>query len=227
VRIAVTGGDGFVAGHILSAVRQRGHAPAGPGPVDVVDVVIDVAATGVRAALDEAFARSARLFVFVDLEGRARAEEVVRASGLAFIVVEPAEVWGPGDRLTTEIARLLHRLPFDPVPQGGSILEPVAVADLARAVVLAVEQPDLWNATWSYPGPEALRYGEVVTRVAEAVRPRPRPSLRVPSWALPRRGARAEPPHAPPLPIEAQLAMTVPALRQYLSDGRPPAEQHP
>jgi uncharacterized protein YbjT (DUF2867 family) len=240
-------------------VRQRGHsiAPAA-GPVDVA---IHLAPAGVRTALDDSFARAARLFFFVSVVGasahasrrelavRGRAEELVRASGLPFLVLEPDLMWGPGDVFTNEIAHLLSHLPFDPIPRGGELLEPVAAADVARALVAAIERPDLWNATWTYAGPEALRYGEIVARIAEALHPDHRRTLRVPSWAVragaaleerlagrPRGGrelvdgpadgvVRAEPPRNPRLPVESLLRMTIATLRGYLGDGLGPDEQ--
>jgi len=128
VRVQVTSWQGFVGAHVLAAVRHRGHsiAPAA-GPVDVA---IHLAPAGVRAALDESFARAARLFFLVsaglhhrrqsrasrrELAARGEAEELVRASGLPFLILEPEVMWGPGDVFTNEIAHLMSHLPFDPI----------------------------------------------------------------------------------------------------------------
>src|SRR5215470_11182426 len=114
VRIHVSGSEGFVGAHVLAAIRHRGHAVA--APVGPIDVAMHLAPAGVRAALDEAFARSARLFALVSMVGaharashrelavRGRAEELVRASGLPFVILEPEVMWGPGDVFTNEIA---------------------------------------------------------------------------------------------------------------------------
>src|SRR5262245_56279194 len=121
MRVAVSGGGGFVTAHVEREVRRRGHELA---PVPPMDVVIHVAPQGVRAALDGAWAAGARTFILMSTVGASakarqatraasgRAEELVRASGLRWTALRPEILWGPGDVFTNELARLVRHLPF-------------------------------------------------------------------------------------------------------------------
>src|SRR5205814_7044896 len=86
---------------------------------------------------------------------RLTAEREVRESGLAWTILRPTMIYGaPGDRNLSRLLVLLARarrgraplpvsLPLPlPVPGGGRRLQqPVHVADLAEAVLRAVERP--------------------------------------------------------------------------------------
>jgi uncharacterized protein YbjT (DUF2867 family) len=217
MRIEVRGAGSFLGGFLDAEIRRRGHELA--RPAGELDVVVHRGPEGVRGALDEAFARAARLFLYVAAPAE-DAEERVRAAGLPWVVVRPDVMWGPGDALVTELAGFLRRMPFVPRPSGGPDLAPVAVDDVASALVGLVDAPGLWHGTWSLAGPEELPYAEVVERVAHAVRPEARRHFRMPAWLMPLgRFARAAP--AQPLPFTPRRFMTVDAVRTTLRQGRP------
>ncbi|TAN34476.1 NAD-dependent epimerase/dehydratase family protein [bacterium] len=105
--------------------------------------------------------------------GKARAESVVRESGLKWAIVRPTLVFGPGDILINNIAWLLRRVPIFIVPGlGDHQLQPVAAEDVAEIATWAADQTD--NVTVDAAGPDLLTYTELVERVAIAVRRRPR-----------------------------------------------------
>jgi len=75
--------------------------------------------------------------------GKARAEDVVRESGLAHAIVRPTLVFGPGDILINNIAWLLRNVPVFAIPGLGRYkLQPVAAEDVAEIAVWASQQPD-------------------------------------------------------------------------------------
>jgi uncharacterized protein YbjT (DUF2867 family) len=105
--------------------------------------------------------------------GKARTEEVVRASGLPWAIVRPTLVFGTGDILINNIAWLLRRMPIFIVPGLGTYrVQPVALEDVAEIATWAAEQRD--NVTVDAAGPDIVTYTELVEGVAIAVSRRPR-----------------------------------------------------
>lgn len=100
--------------------------------------------------------------------GKARAERVVRESGLAWAIVRPTLVFGQGDILINNIAWLLRRLPIFGIPGRGDYrLQPVAAEDVAEIATWAAEQND--NVTVDAAGPDIIYFSEMVESIAIAV----------------------------------------------------------
>jgi nucleoside-diphosphate-sugar epimerase len=257
MRILVSGAGGFVGAHVESEVERQGHVLA--SATDAADAVIHLSPARVRAALDEAWARGARSFVLLSTVGAnaeareetraaaGRAEELVQASGLRWAALRPELLWGPGDVFTNELASLLRHLPFVPVARGGVKLAPVHVSDAAAALLWLAQREEAMGRAWSLRGPEELRYGQVIERVALAIFGQHRRRLPFPAWSV-RWGASLEEragrrprlsrelvdwrvgveisARVPPLPgADARRVMSVEALREYLGQELRPEEQ--
>ena len=81
----------------------------------------------------------------------------------------------PGDRNLSRLLTLLHRVPVLPVPGGGRHLQqPVHVADLARAVLAAVERPAAEDVIYDVAGPAPLTFAELLQISARTVGSRAR-----------------------------------------------------
>ena len=134
------------------------------------------------------------------------AERQVRDSGIEFVIFRPSIIYGPGDHFTTAIVGLLRRLPVFPVLGfGRSRLQPVAIEDVADALVQAVERPDLLARTFEIAGPERLEFAKIVRIIARTV------GLRRPIVKLPRTfGAQA-------LRIAARLGLPQPITPDQLA----------
>jgi nucleoside-diphosphate-sugar epimerase len=105
--------------------------------------------------------------------GKARAERIVRESGLAWSIVRPTLVFGSGDILINNVAWLLRRLPVFGIPGRGDYrLQPVAGEDVAEIATWAAEQSD--NVTVDAAGPDIMYYLEMVESIAIAVGRHPR-----------------------------------------------------
>ena len=105
--------------------------------------------------------------------GKARTEDAVRTSGLAWAIVRPTLVFGTGDILINNIAWLLRRMPVFVIPGLGTYrVQPVAVEDVAEIASWAAEQSD--NVTVDAAGPDIVTYSELVEGIAIAVGRRPR-----------------------------------------------------
>lgn len=111
---------------------------------------------------------------------KAEAEELVRASELAWTIFRPSVIFGPGDGFTTTLAQVVGRFPIVPVFGDGSYpLQPIAVEEVAEAFVESLERPETVHQVIELGGPEVLSYLEVLRRVATSLGKR-RFFLRVP-----------------------------------------------
>jgi NADH dehydrogenase len=112
--------------------------------------------------------------------GKARTEEAVKESGLAWGIVRPTLVFASGDILINNIAWMLRRMPVFGIPGDGQYrVQPVAAEDVADIAAWAGSQDD--NVTVDAAGPEIMTFAELVDQVCIAVRRRPRLMLMSPS----------------------------------------------
>ncbi|MFW6089779.1 MAG: NAD-dependent epimerase/dehydratase family protein [Gemmatimonadota bacterium] len=96
------------------------------------------------------------------------AETAVVSSPIPSVILRPSVIYGPGDRFTSSILRMLARLPAFPLPGGGRFrLQPLAVEDMVDALSQCVERPDLDGGEFELAGPERLTFREIVTITAE------------------------------------------------------------
>jgi uncharacterized protein YbjT (DUF2867 family) len=112
---------------------------------------------------------------------RLAAEATVRSSGLAWTILRPTMIYGaPGDRNMSRLLALLARAGrafppggpplILPVPGGGGRLQqPVHVADLAAALLTAVERPGTAGSCYDIAGPEPVTFAELLRASATAV----------------------------------------------------------
>ena len=108
---------------------------------------------------------------------RLAAEDEIMFSDLSWTVLRPTMIYGAGgdrnlSRLLTLLGRLRRaRLPLlVPVPGGGRQLQqPVHVADLADAVLAAVERPAAARRRYDLAGPAPLTFAELLRASAAAV----------------------------------------------------------
>jgi uncharacterized protein YbjT (DUF2867 family) len=106
-------------------------------------------------------------------DGKARAEAIVRDSGLQWAIVRPTLIFGAGDILINNIAWLLRRMPIFVIPGLGTYrLQPVAGEDVAEIAFWAANLAE--NVTVDAAGPDIISYLELVEGVAIAVARRPR-----------------------------------------------------
>lgn len=85
---------------------------------------------------------------------RGEAERVVRASGLHWTIYRPSVIFGAGDGLVTRFLALLRLLPVLPLARPHSRLAPVAVEDVAAAILRGVEDAGCVGQVLELYGPD-------------------------------------------------------------------------
>ena len=101
-------------------------------------------------------------------QGKARAEEAVADSGLAYTIIRPTLVYGAEDVLINNIAWFLRKSPVFPIPgRGEYLVQPVHVEDVAEAAAAGAERPG--HGVQDCAGPETYSYRQLVLLVADAL----------------------------------------------------------
>ena len=100
-----------------------------------------------------------------------RGEEAVRGSGLAWTILRPSVIVGPGTGFFDQMLRSIRILPpFAPVPgSGGTQFQPILVDDLARCVSIALKEERTVGQLYELGGSEQLTYDELLTILLRAV----------------------------------------------------------
>lgn len=174
--------------------------PASLGPlVDGADAVLHLAAIpldrnggaelyrvntgGTRNVVAAATAAGVRRFVHMGALGvvdepalhyassKAKAEALVRDSGLDWTILKPSLQFGEGDGFFNIIADLIRVSPgIVPVPgDGGSRFQPIHGGDVARVVVRCLADPATIGQTFELGGPRYWTYREITGEVARAL----------------------------------------------------------
>jgi NADH dehydrogenase len=102
---------------------------------------------------------------------KAKAEALVRGSGLDATILKPSLQFGPGDGFFNVIADLVRLSPgVVPTPgRGDSRFQPIHSGDVARVVVATLADPSTVGQTFELGGPRYWTYREITAEVLRAL----------------------------------------------------------
>ena len=122
---------------------------------------------------------------------KARAEDSVRASDMAWTIVRPTWVFGPGDVSLNRFLGFARVLPFVPLTNfGDQRLAPVYVRDVATLAADSLEQEAAVEQTFEIGGPEELSMREILHRAMDVagtrklLLPAPAPLVKLAAWPM-------------------------------------------
>jgi len=122
---------------------------------------------------------------------KAVAEDAVRASGMAWTILRPTWVYGPGDVSLNRFLGFARTLPFVPLTNlGRQQLAPVFVGDVARLAADSLEQDAALEQVFEVGGPEAMSMREVIGRamtvagMRRPIVPGPTPLIKLAAWPM-------------------------------------------
>ena len=101
---------------------------------------------------------------------KARAEDMIRASGLNHTIIRPSLIFGPGDEFINyfaDIIRKFHTIPV--IGHGKYRMEPVYIEDVSQTFVQSLDKPETMNQTFEIGGPERFEYEEMMHIVKRAL----------------------------------------------------------
>lgn len=145
------------------------------------DVTFDLAMRNSGTLIEAARAAGVRRIVHVSIanpsadspshyyRGKARVEELVRASGVPHSIVRPTVIYGRGDVLINNIAWILRHSPMFGMPGDGRYgVQPVFIDDYAQLLVDAGTATD-GSVEMDAVGPDVFEFRELVRTVQRAV----------------------------------------------------------
>jgi uncharacterized protein YbjT (DUF2867 family) len=106
-------------------------------------------------------------------ESKWAAEEIVRSSGLKYIIVKASMIFGRGDHMLDHLSHSISTFPLiATVGFRQKNIRPVAIDDLVRFLDVALTDPTTLSTTIALVGPEELQLSDAVRRVAHVLRKR-------------------------------------------------------
>lgn len=172
-----------------AVLHLAGIAEEDPPEVTYQAVNID----GTRRLLEEAERAGARRFIYVSSLGADRgtteyhqskraAEELVAASALDWLIVRPGNVYGPGDKMISELLKIVRAFPVVPtVLAGEQPFQPIFSRDLGEALALAAEGMGDTGSVLEVAGPDQLTANQLVDLLGEVTGRKPY-TIPVPEW---------------------------------------------
>lgn len=102
---------------------------------------------------------------------KANGEAIVAASDLDWTILKPSLMYGPRDGFFNILAGLVRMAPLVvPMPGWGTArFQPLAIEDLARVVVRAVEDPSTIHGIYPLGGPRYWTYREILQETLRAM----------------------------------------------------------
>lgn len=112
------------------------------------------------------------------------AEQLVQASGMAYTILRPSLIYGPGDQFTLRLADAIKLSPVLPViGSGRSKVQPLHIDDVVSCIAKAVGSKAFFNRTFEIGGPEQLTYEQVTKEIADALGVH-RPTVHIPLFFM-------------------------------------------
>jgi NADH dehydrogenase len=200
---------------VVHLAAVTGRAP--PGVYEQVNV------EGTRLLLQACKAAGVRRILYVSTiaagymdqryypyaRSKAKAEQLVRESGLDYAIVRPTVVLGQRSPIWNTLLKIAKQSVV-PLPQGSRPvrIQPIHVDDVARGIALLLEVGRFEGEVLALGGPRSLTFVEFLGLVQVALRGKAGRVVRVPLWPIRTVLAVMEPVLRPLLPVTAgQLAL--------------------
>ena len=171
--------------HLVGIIRQgRRRSFDQINRQGVANVVAAAKETGVKHFIEVSAIGATNNSTYSYLYSKWRGEQEVANSGLPYTILRSSIMFGVGDEFLNVLAGLVRVFPLVPVAGSGrNRFQPIAAADVARCVVLAVDREDLKGKTIEIGGPQQLSYNEIIGAVARTLGKR-RLYFHLPVWLM-------------------------------------------
>jgi NADH dehydrogenase len=105
------------------------------------------------------------------MTAKAIAEDSIQKSSLDYTILRTGIVYGPQDRFTTSLERMLRSIPLIfPLPdQGDTLLQPLWIEDLANILLWTLDNPKTKRELFEIGGPEQLSFRDIIVTMLDVM----------------------------------------------------------
>lgn len=105
------------------------------------------------------------------MTAKAIAEDHIQKSSLDYTILRTGIVYGPNDRFTTALAKMIRKLPLIfPIPdKGDTLLQPLWIEDLANILTWSLDNPKTKKEIYEIGGPEQLSFRDIIITMLDVM----------------------------------------------------------
>ncbi|MBI5118208.1 complex I NDUFA9 subunit family protein [Candidatus Poribacteria bacterium] len=191
----------YIKGGIPDPYSLKGKMEGCDVAVNFVGIIVQVREAtferihvqGIQNLLEEAKRVGVKRFIHISALGTSdkpvseyfrtkwRAEQLIRTSGIPYVILRPSIVFGPEDKFFNMLKPMIYSPIVPVVGTRKAMLQPIWVEDVASCVLKSVEEDKLLNGVWEIGGPERLAFDEILDQMADAMGLAPRLKLHIPT----------------------------------------------
>lgn len=158
--------------HLVGIIKEKG-----------LETFERVHVEGTANLISAANSAGARRFIYISAIGARHdgvsryqtskwyAEELVRSSGLEWMVLRPSVMIGQGGEFVRILVDLVSKPPVVPIIGSGQyMLQPLYVGDLVRAIIKSLENDAYWGTVHELGGPKAMTFNGMIEVVKKMLR---------------------------------------------------------
>jgi len=202
--IAKTPGIEYTPGNVLEPASLREVMAGCDAVIHLVGVILEVKGAtferihhqGTENVVEAAKSSGIRRFLHMSALGtrpnavaeyhktKWKGEEVVRASGIPWVILRPSIIYGQGDGFTTQMLDLMRKAPLRPIVGSGKYrVQPIFIEDVVDCFVQALTRDAALGREIALGGPRAMPIEEMLDALAAAAGIRKR-KIHVPYWFM-------------------------------------------
>ena len=114
-------------------------------------------------------------------ETKLQSEDVVKQSGLPYVILRPATIYGHGDKGVSATYKLLSKSKIVPII-GNALIRPIYVNDVNKAILSALESKAALNNTYYIGGATKLTIRDYMEKVGDLTGTGKKTFVNLPAW---------------------------------------------
>lgn len=158
--------------NLVAVIRERGlQTFAAVNAGGAVNVVAAANRAGVRRVVQFSAIGADPDPRFPYLSSKWQGEQALIASSLEWVIIRSSVIFGVGDGFFAQLAKALSLpAPFLIIPgDGTAIFQPISADDVARCLLIGVEDPARARQLYEIGGPDQITLEEITFAIVEAI----------------------------------------------------------
>lgn len=157
--------------HLVGIIQESGKATFKSIHVEGTENLLKASKeNGVKLLLYQSALGADENSTFGYKRTKAEAENLVKNSGIPYIIFRPSLIFGSGDQFTLRLSSILKKSPVIPViGTGEARFQPIYIEDWVLCASKALKDKDMQNRIFEFGGPEHLTYIEIIDILAEVL----------------------------------------------------------